>query len=374
MTNRLRLLSAVAVSLLTGSILTACSSSQSAAKAAVPESVKAPVERVQQSRVPRVLEAVGTVRAQEVAQLSAQVMGSITSVAVRAGDGVRRGQLLATIDDAQPQAGVDRAQAALASAEHEVAATTADYELAASTMKRYQSLYEKKSVSPHEFEEVSTRLRAASAHRDLALSGVNQAKAALVQARAGEGFTRIRAPFDGVVAERRVDPGALATPGAPLLTLESRGRYRLEASVDEKNLAAIRLGQSVSVAVDALGADSLAGKVVQIVPAADAASRSFIVKIELPANDRLRSGLFGRARFAVGERETVTLPRAAVLDRGQLQGVFVVGQDHIATLRYITLGENSGERVEVLSGLNAGDMVVTSVAGRELAGKRIEVQ
>ncbi len=374
MTNRLRLLSAVAVSLLTGSILTACSSSKSGANAAAPETVKAHLETVQQSRVPRVLEAVGTVRALEVAQLSAQVMGSITSVAVREGDSVRRGQVLATIDDAQPQAGVERAQAALASAEHEVAAATADYELAASTMKRYQSLYEKKSVSPHEFDEVSTRLRAASAHRDLALSGVDQAKAALVQARATEGFTRIRAPFDGIVAERRVDPGTLAAPGAPLLTVESRGRYRLEASVDEKNLAAIRLGQSVSVAVDALGADSLAGKVVQIVPAAEAASRSFTVKIELPANDRLRSGLFGRARFAVGERESVMIPRTALVDRGQLQGVLVVGQDHIATLRYITLGESSGERVEVLSGLNAGDMVVTSVAGRELAGKRIEVQ
>ena len=374
MTHHVRLLSTVAVSLLTGAILTACSSSRSAASAAAPETVKAPLETVQQSRVPRLLEAVGTVRAQEVAQLSPQVMGSITSISVREGDSVRRGQVLAAIDDAQPRAGVERAQAALASAEHEVAAATADYELAASTMKRYQALYEKKSVSPHEFDEVSTRLRAASAHRELALSGVNQAKAALAQARTAEGFTRVRAPFDGVVSERRADPGALAAPGAPLLTVESRGRYRLEVGVDEKNLAAIRLGQSVSVSVDALGADLLAGKVVQIVPAADAASRSFIVKIELPANGKLRSGFFGRARFAVGERDSITIPRTAVLDRGQLQGVFVIGQDRVAMLRFVTLGESSGDRVEVLSGLNAGDTVVISAAGRELAGKRIEVQ
>jgi multidrug efflux pump subunit AcrA (membrane-fusion protein) len=113
---------------------------------------------------------------------------------------------------------------------------------------------------------------------------------------------------------------------------------------------------------------------VQIVPAADPASRSFVVKIELPANRNLRSGLFGRACFQLGEYEAIALPRTAVVERGQLQGLLVVGDDHIATLRYVTLGQTSGDKVEILSGVNPGEYVIAAPGGRELAGKRIEVR
>jgi hypothetical protein len=130
------------------------------------------------------------------------------------------------------------------------------------------------------------------------------------------------------------------------------------------------MGASASVAVDALDTE-LQGTIVQIVPAADPASRSFVVKLELPADPRLRSGLFGRVRFVRGERSAIVVPRAALLDRGQLQGVYVVGSDGEIALRYVTLGKPAGDNVELLSGVAQGERLVASHEGRELAGKKV---
>ena len=123
--------------------------------------------------------------------------------------------------------------------------------------------------------------------------------------------------------------------------------------------------------IDALGNSDLSGKVAEIVPAADPGSRSFLVKVELPSDTRLRSGLFGRARFPHGERSSLLIPRSAIVERGQLQGVYVLDANQIAGLRYITLGKIAGEQVEVLSGLQAGEKLIVAPGDRELGGKRI---
>ena len=180
----------------------------------------------------------------------------------------------------------------------------------------------------------------------MARAGQAQANAALAQARTSLGYTLIHAPFAGVVTEKKADPGTLASPGMPLFTIEDTRNYRLEVTVDENDIRIVRAGQSASVSLDALGNAELSGKVVQIVPAADPASRSFLVKIGLPADAHIHSGLFGRARFPKGERQTLLIPRAAIVEHGQLQGVYVVDanrmsgvalrhpwQDHRATSR-----------------------------------------
>jgi RND family efflux transporter MFP subunit len=307
--------------LITAVALSGCTAKHDAAVPA-PEIVRdVALQQVAPTTLPDNMEAVGTVRAAESAQLAAQMMGTVLAVNVREGDHVGRGQVLVVIDSAQPQAGVDRARAAASGADHEAAAADADYTLASTTMKRYQDLYDKRVVSPQEFDEVKARLQSAGARREMARAGQAQAKAALAQAGTSLEYARVRAPFDGVVTEKRVDPGAMATPGTPLLMVEKTGRYRLEASVDESCLRYVKAGQPANVVLDALGNGELPGKVVEIVPAADPGSRSSIVKVELPANAQLRSGLFGRAYFPRGERESLTVPRTAVVDRGQLQGV-----------------------------------------------------
>ena len=314
----------------------------------------------------------GTLQAAQTSQLASQVMGNIAEMRVKEGDRVTRGEVLAVLDDAQPRAAVERATAAEHAAQQEILAADSDYSLAQATLKRYQDLYAKKSVSPQEFDEVKAREQASAARDQLARAGLAQAQAALTQAQTTLSYTRVRAPFDGVVTEKRADPGTLASPGMPLLTVEDQRRFRLEASVDEGDIHLIKPGQAVPVTLDSLPGAQFNGRVAQIVPAADPASRSFIVKVELPADSRLRSGLFGRAHIARGQRQAILVARSAVVERGQLQGVYVVGEDQVATLRYITLGQTAGELVEALSGVQGGERVVAAPGDRDLGGKRVE--
>jgi len=355
-------------------LLTGCSSEKKN-EAAAPEVVHGvKLITTQRAMQPDYLEATGTVRAAQSAQLSSQMMGTITSVSVHEGEAVRRGQVLISIDAAQPHAAYQSATAGLQASKQAVAAADADYALAEATMKRYQSLYEKKSVSPQEYDEVKTRTEAAKARRDAAQAGTAQSEAAVTESSTSVGFSKIRAPFDGLITAKLVDRGAMAAPGVPLLAMEDPSHFRLEANVDESQIGVVKTGETVGVVIDSLGGQALSGKVVQIVPAADPGSRTFTVKVELPANPMMRSGVFGRARFPRGERESMTVPQTALVQRGQLDAVYVVSQDGLARLRYITVGRGTGGNVEVLSGLNDGDRVVAQVDGRELGGKRVEGQ
>ncbi len=354
--------------------LAGCSNEQTRT-APSPETVQnIPVLAVQQANVPDLLEVVGTVRAAQTSDAASQMMGNIVEIRAHEGDHVQRGQVLAVIDDSQPRAAVDRATAADLAAQQQLVGADSDLALAESTLKRYQNLYEKKSVSPQEFDEVKARQQAALARSDMAKAGRAQAQAALSQARTSLDYTRIRAPFDGAVTEKKADSGTLASPGMTIFTVEDVRRYRLEATVNENDLRYVRTGEQVSVVIDALDNVGLKGKVVQIVPAADSASRTFLVKIDLPTDTRLRSGLFGRAQFSRGERQALLIPRSAVVERGQLQGIYVLDQNKVASLRYITLGKPSGAEVEVLAGLLDGERLVAKPGAVDLNGKRIEVQ
>ena len=355
-------------------VLAGCSESKPAAPAA-PEKVHGvAVMEVHKATVPDAIEATGTVHAALSAQLASQVMGTITRVNVHEGDRVHRGEVLVSIDEAQQQAAYTSAKAGLQASQQSIAAADADYALAEATMRRYQMLYDKKSVSPQEYDEVKTKLAAAQARRDAAHAGATQAEAGVSQAGTAMSFTKVRAPFDGLVTARLAEQGAMAAPGVPLLVVEDPSKFRLEAQVDESKIGAVKLGESVPVTVDALGGQAVEGKVVQIVPAADPASRTFTVKIDLPANPQIRSGLFGRASFPRGQREAIAIPKSAVLSRGQMQAVYVIGGDQLAGLRFVTLGAASGDQVEVLSGLQNGDRIVAAPGDRELSGKQVEAQ
>ena len=344
-------------------------------EAAAPETVSnVSIVTSQKTSVPEWLDAVGTVRAAQMSAVSSQTMGNIVEMRGHEGDRVQASEVLARIDDAQPRAAVEQATAAMSAAEKEIAAAESDLALADTTLKRYQQLYDKKSVSPQEFDEVKARYQSAEARRDMAQAQKAQASAALTQAQTSLSYTNVRAPFAGVITEKKADTGAFASPGMPIFTIEDTRNYRLEATVDESDIGSVRMGQNATVTVDSLGPAEISGKVVEIVPAADPASRSFLVKLALPADARLRSGLFGRAEFQRGERSALLIPAEAVIQRGQLQGVYVLDANQIAELRYITVGRREGDQVEVLSGLQDGEKLVAAPDERNLGGKRITTQ
>lgn len=351
--------------------LSSCSTEQ--AKVSAAETVRdVSVLALKENTIPDVLEAVGTVRAAQTTDLASQITGNIVEIRVQEGDRVHRGQVLAVIDDSAARAAVDRSTAADLAAQQQVVEAGAELTLAESTLKRNEYLYEQRIVSQQVFDESKTRQETELARRDIAKAGQTQAHAALNEAATLLGYTRIRAPFNGVVTRKKVDSGTLASPGMPILTVEDTRCYRLEVAVNENDVRYARIGERVPIVIEALGGGAVKGKVVQIIPAADPASRAFMVKIELPTDARLRSGVFGRTEFSRGQRQGLLIPRSAVVERGQLQGVFVLDQDKVANLRYVTLGKFYGSEIEVLSGLQSGDRFVANPGKRDLNSKRVE--
>ena len=341
---------------------------------------------VAEQPVPTIYEATGTVRARTSTVIAAKMLGYVREVKVQAGDRVKEGQLLVTLDardldvnSRKAEAALDEVRSSIPEADHAVAGAKANLDLAQTTFNRMQELWNKTSISNQEFDESSAKLKAAQAAYEMARGRRAQldAQAARVQQdiRATEvarSYAEITSPFAGVVIAKSVDPGTLAVPGAPLLTIEREGAYRLEASVEESRAASIRVGQPVSVTLDGV-ARTLEAHVSEIVPAVDAASRSYTVKIDLPAVPALRSGAFGRASFSLGSRSPLTIPASAVTERGQLQSV-VVAENGVAHTRLITTGQKNNDRVEVLSGLTAGETVIFPVPPSLADGAAVEVR
>lgn len=324
-------------------------------------------------QVPEANRAVGTIHASESAVLSAQVMGRILSVSVREGDPVAAGQTLVTLDDSLSQADVVRVQANVAGAKQSVDVAQSESALAASTLARYQILRERKSVSPQEFDVVERRSQEASAQLEAAKAQLAAAEAGSTSARTAAGYSRVTAPFAGTVTARHVDPGTLAAPGVPLLEIEKSGPLQLHVTVDESLLRSLRTGMTVPVEVSG-SEQPVNGTVATILPAADPSTHSFVVKISLPAGKGLRAGMYGTADVATGSRPAILLPQAAILAHGSLNSVWVLDNNHLAWLRYVTVGAQRDGMIEALSGIGAGETVILNPGDRELSGKRVEVQ
>jgi RND family efflux transporter MFP subunit len=335
---------------------------------------------------PAIYEATGTVRARTSAVIAAKLMGYVREVKVQAGDRVREGQPLVMLDtrdldvsSRRAEAARDEVRTAVPEADGAVAAAKANLDLAQVTFGRMRDLFQKKSISNQEFDEASAKLKAAQAAYDMTQARRVQLNATLArvdqEVRSTEvtrSYAQVLAPFAGIVVSKAIEPGSLAVPGAPLLTIEREGAYRFEASVEEDHLAAIRVGQPVSVTLDTIDR-TFDARVSEIVPAVDAASRAYTVKIDLPVLTALRSGVFGRARFQLASRSLLAIPAGAVIERGQLQSV-LVADSGVARTRLITVGQKLKDRVEVLSGLSAGEMVIFPVPQDLADGASVEVR
>lgn len=206
---------------------------------------------------------------------------------------------------------------------------------------------------------------------EAARAQTSQASAALNSAKVSLSYATVAAPFDGVVVSRLADPGTMAAPGVPLMAVEGR-ELRLEAVVPESVLRQVRLGTVAPVKIDALGEQQVQGRVTEITPQGDASTHSFVVKLTVPRNAGMKSGMFGRAQFPVGSQSRLTVPVEAVWDREGLHYVYAINTQDIARLRIVTLGERAGDRYEVLSGLSEGDRVVTNGRERVTDGAKVQ--
>jgi RND family efflux transporter MFP subunit len=352
-------------------MMAGCHGNEPTAPAGAEQTAQARVVESKQQQVPQVLQSTGTVHARESAVISAQVMGRIQQVLVREGDTVRAGQMLVALDDATLHAQVEQAQAGVKAAQNAQSAAQSNAALANSTLERYKQLQAQKSVSPQEMDEVSRRAEAATSNLDAVRAQTEAARAQESAARTMMSYSRLVSPFAGVVTARMADPGTMAAPGVPLLQVDQAGALQLQASVDESSIAAIRKGMKVQVEVNGV---STSGSVGEIVPAADASSHSFTMKIDLPLSAQTRAGMYGTAEIPIGLRSAILIPHTALVQRGSLMCVYAINGQGIAQLRTVTLGAQQGDLVEVLSGVSAGEKLVDAPLDRDLAGKRIEVQ
>lgn len=299
---------------------------------------------VAQARRVQVADLVGSVQAEARTSIAARLVANIVEMKVRTGDRVQAGQVVAVLDDRDWRARVNQAKETLTAAQ-------AKRDLAKVEVERLEKMVAQNVASPYELEKWKADLIGSAAD-------VARAQQAIAEAEVALSDTQIKSPFDGMVIDRLAEPGDQAAPGKPLLTVYDPSRLRLEAAVREAyigNISAV-VGKDIPVFIDALGQERT-GVVQEIVPAADPASRSFLVKVHLKDPDKLYPGMFGRLRLPLGEQEQIEIPLAAVRQVGQLNLVLV----ETATgpqRRSVRLGAVAGEQVEVLAGLAPGERVL----------------
>lgn len=367
--------------------MTGCGGEHAATKKT--EDLSAVVVQVTEAREEAVAEeyvATGSVKARTTTVLSARVMGYLRELKPQAGEMVKAGDVVAVLEAKDIETGVRQAEAARNEArsavpemDNAIAAAKAQLDLASSTFQRMKTLADQKSITSQEFDEVGAKQRMAQANHEMARARrqqldqkIRQTDEAVAQAVVMKGYTTVVAPFAGVVVERKAEPGMLAAPGMPLLVIEQAGRYRLEASVEESRLGRIRIGMAVKVELES-SEQPLTGRVEAIVPALDASSRTFTVKIGIAGGGTLRSGMFGRARFAIDEKKALVVPWTALVEQGQVQKVYVV-DGGVARGRMVTAGARQGGMVEILSGLSAGEKLVAPIPANLTDGRKVEVR
>ncbi len=366
-------------------LLAGCGSSDSQPVSSQPAVKGVTVETVHLAPTPEFYVASGTVRSATSSVLSAQIGGTIQSISVKPGDRVRRGQTLAVLDDRSVRAQATAADAAAEASSSGVtevaqslAAARAQQHLAELTYNRYQTLLAKNSVSRAEFDQVSANFASASANvaalearqKQVEAQG-RQAKSEAQAAQTAFSYSRIVSPINGLVTAKSVDAGTVVMPGMPILTVEDPGNLRLEASLPSKFSDQVRLGQSVAVSVNDA---TVEGRVVEITPSADPASRTFLIKIALPEKCACSSGDYATAQFPLGEEKRLTMPRTALVERGELEGVYVVGADGSVFYRLVKTGQTLGDRLEILSGISDGERVATTGTARLNDGARLEAE
>lgn len=289
-------------------------------------------------------EVVATVRAKLQARIEAKISGRIEQMRAAPGQSVKTGELLVRLDAQEIRAKLDQAAAVQQQTE--------------SDLKRTASLLDQGAATRSEFDAVQARARVASA-------AVKEAETML-------GYADILAPFNGVVTRKLADVGDLAAPGKLLLEMEDPSALRIEADVGEALVDRIKLGQLLMVQVPTL-TFALQGTVIEIAPSTDQASRTFLVKLDLPATPGLRAGSFARVAVPTGEISGLSVPADAVIQRGQLEYIFVAAEGK-AQLRLVKTGRQYGKEVELLAGAAAGDRVVISGAAQLREGQPLQIQ
>ncbi len=287
--------------------------------------------------------AAGTLFSKNTSVLSSKVMGKVIALTVTKGDYVTQGKLLIRIESNEISAQAHQAQAA--------------YHNAKLQYDRIKRLFDEKAATQMEMEQATL--------------GFESATAGLNAARAMESYTTIIAPISGQIMEKRINLGEMALPGQPILKIEDNKNLRLEATVKEQDIRFVRPGSPVTVQIDALPGREIKARIAQVVPAADIRTHSFVVKIDIPGDKSLITGMYGKALFSTGKRDAILVPKTAIVELSGITGVYIVSADGTAVFQMVQLGDTYGDNIETVTGLKAGDQIIVNKQDTRIDGRHV---
>ncbi|BDQ12909.1 efflux RND transporter periplasmic adaptor subunit [Sediminibacterium sp. TEGAF015] len=312
-------------------------------------------------------EITGQVEGIQSANISTRVMGTITSMRVKAGDLVKQGQVLFTINATDIKAKSSQTDAMIVQAEAAYKNAQKDYE-------RYTALYKQQSATAKELEQIALQYASAKANLEATKQMKNEVNANLA-------YTTVTAPFSGVISQKNAETGSIASPGMPILTLEQTGSLQVSAMVPENLIAGISNGQEVEIYVQAVD-KKIKGKVIQINPSSQFTGGQYIVKIGMPQAEmkNLYSGMYTKVLVPIKGNSSIdnaniniTIPEQALVYKNQLTGIYTISADNTALLRWIRTGKNQSGQIEVLSGLSNGEKYIQSAKGNLYNGVPVTI-
>ncbi len=307
----------------------------------------------------------GKIEAENSANLSTRMMGYVTKVNVQVGQKVAQGQLLVSINDTDLQAKKAQVDASILQA-------TAGYNNAKKDYDRFVILFKQQSASQKELDDMTARY-------EMAKAGLEGAKQMRNEVMSQFSYSNITAPFSGVVTNTFVKEGDMANPGMPLVSIEGASKLQVTAMVSENNINQIKIGMPVKVLVKSSN-ENLTGKVSEVSISATNTGGQYLVKINLDKTDgSVLSGMFVNVQFPLENKkatvsETLLIPESALVKQGQLTGIYTIGNDNVAILRWLRIGKTFGNQVEVLSGLSANEQYIVSADGKLYNGAIVKIQ
>jgi RND family efflux transporter MFP subunit len=315
------------------------------------------------------IEASGQVEAIRSANISTRVMGYITSIQVKAGDKVRAGQVLFSVNSSDVQAKKAQTDAMIAQADAALQSAQKDYD-------RYTALFKQQSASAKELDAMTLQYQSAKASAAAARAMRSEVTAQLA-------YTTVVAPFSGTVTQKLAEAGSMATPGMPVLTIEQEGGLQVSASIPESQIASVKTGDEATMTIESAN-KKITGKVTQVNPSSQFTGGQYIVKIALPSADskQLYAGMYVHLQLAAknngipkaSDSANVMIPVKALINRDQLTGVYTVSSQNTALLRWLRLGPVSGDQVEVLSGLTKNEPFIVSAEGKLYNGVPVKIK
>jgi len=309
----------------------------------------------------------GKIEAENSANVSTRMMGYVTKINVKVGQKVNAGQLLVSINNTDLQAKKAQVDASILQA-------TAGYNNAKKDYERFVALFAQQSASQKELDDMTSRYEMAKA----SLEGAKQMRNEVM---AQFNYSNITAPFSGVVTNTFVKEGDMANPGMPLVSIEGTNQMQVTAMVSESDITAIQNGMKAKVLVKSTN-EEFSGTVTEVSSSAKNTGGQYLVKLNLSKVDKkVLAGMFVNVQFPIlnktketsNSTDKVVVPESALVHQGQLTGIYTIGNENTAILRWLRVGKTYGNQVEVLSGLNSNEQYIVSAEGKLYNGAKVKI-